>query len=158
MLEFTVVEFPETRLAGVTIETDMERAESDCTAVWQAFWPRIAAELVPRAVIPENVHAFGVSRMIDEQRFFYSAMLQVESIRDLPGDMREMRIPGGLYVRCAVPSLARLAEAYTALYEQWPSAQGEYELDYQGVCFERYPPDFTHEKPFEILAAVVRRG
>ena len=158
MLEFTVVEFPETRLAGVTIETDMQRAESDCPAIWQAFWPRITAELASRAVIPENAHAFGVSRMIDEQRFFYSAMLQVESTRELPDDMRETRIPGGLYVRCAVPSLARIAEAHTAMYEQWPSTQGEYEPDYQSVCFERYPPDFTHEQPFELFAAVKRQA
>ena len=75
-----------------------------------------------------------------------------------PDDMRETRIPGGLYVRCAVPSLARIAEAYTAMYEQWPSTQGEYEPDYQSVCFERYPPDFTHEQPFELFAAVKRQA
>ena len=43
--EFAVLEFPETKVAGIKIETDMKNAQKDCAALWESFGPRVYGEL-----------------------------------------------------------------------------------------------------------------
>ncbi len=152
--KYTIEEYQETRSVGLTVKTDMQLAEKDCLAIWQSFGPRIATEIIPHAVVPSNVHSFGICRMIDEERFYYSATLEITSMQTLPKDMHEILIPKGLYVKCDVPSLAHIKEAYEAIYTEWPKSQTGYEFDMQGLWFERYPPGAEMDTPFEIYAAV----
>lgn len=155
---FTIEEYPETRSVGLTIETDMQNAAKDCPSIWNTFGPRIETEIIPHATVPSNIHSFGISRMIDEERFHYSAALEITSIQALPENMQEILIPKGLYVKCDVPSLAYIKDAYEAMYMEWPQSQDEYEFDHRGLCFERYPPGAEMETPFEIYAAVKKCG
>lgn len=154
---YSIVEIPAKQVAGITVETDMQRAEQDCPALWQTFGPRICAELSGRVSRPENADTFGVSCMLDENRFVYWTAIEVNSTENLPTDMKTMTIPAGLYVKCTAPSLEKLGEAFTEMYMQWPHSQNDYVLDMQGVCFELYKGQWEMNDPIEIYATVIKK-
>lgn len=154
--KFSIVSLPEIKTAGATIETNMERAMQDCPGLWYSFAARMFSELPQYAEIAEKASTYGISKMIDEQRFYYSASIEVTSVRELPDGIKVITIPAGLYVMCTVPSLAQLGDAYNALYMQWPEQQTEYAPDMQGVSVEKY---FSSDPtvPFELYAAICKK-
>lgn len=158
---YTVVEFPEKRIAGLHVQTDMQNAAKDCPALWQAFGPRICTELANCASISKEGHTYGVSIMTDPERFTYWAAIEIgtddASGKALPKDIQTMTIPAGLYVKCQVENLSQLGEAFTALYMQWPQTQNEYALNMQGLCFELYPMNWQLTDPLEIYASVIKK-
>lgn len=156
--QFTVVELPEIQVAGMTVETNMEKAMIDCPALWHTFGPRICSELANCAEISKTGESYGISKMIDENRFTYWAAVQTTRINTLPDDFKTMAIPAGLYVKATVPSLEKLGEAMTAMYMQWPQSQTEYQIDMQGVCLELYGLNWQPNDPLEIYAQVIKQA
>ncbi|MFD1259814.1 GyrI-like domain-containing protein [Entomomonas asaccharolytica] len=156
--QFTVVELPEIQVAGITVDTDMEKAMIDCPALWHTFAPRICSELADCVEISKTGDSYGISKMIDENRFTYWAAVQITQINTLPADFKTMTIPAGLYVKAQVPNLDMLGEALTAMYMQWPQSQTEYQLDMQGVSLERYEHNWQPNDPLEIFAAVIKQS
>lgn len=154
---FTVAELPEKMIAGISVETDMQHAQQDCQALWQSFGPRICTELSKHIAIPANADSFGISQMLDSERFRYWAAIEISSAEQLPADLQTMIIPAGLYVTCQVPGLEQLCEAYTAMYEKWPQSQNTYAMNMQGICIERYKNNWQIQDPLEIYGSVVKK-
>ena len=57
--EFAVLEFPETKIAGITVETDLKHAQQNCQALWEKFGKRVTGELAGHKAIPEDAAKFG---------------------------------------------------------------------------------------------------
>lgn len=152
--DFSVVQVQGKTLAGVKVKTNMERAAQDCPAIWHAFGSRIHTEL--SGIVAGD--SYGVSQSENPNDFTYWASIEVNPAAVLPSDLETLSIPEGLYVRCAVPGLAQIGDAYTALYMEWPKTQTQYVLDMEGICFEQYPAQMSGDGPFEIYAAVKKPG
>lgn len=155
--QFTVVELPAIKIAGITVATDMANAAKDCPALWENFGPRICGELSSCADIAKTGESYGISKMIDENRFIYWAAVPVNTIDSLPADFDSMTIAAGYYVKGIAPNLEQLGQAFTAMYMQWPATQQEYQLDMQGICFELYRGDWQPSDPIEIYASLINR-
>lgn len=159
---FSVVEVGEKKLAGIKVETSMEKAARDCPDLWHTFGPRCEAELAEIANLEGG--AYGISVMTgNEGSFTYWAAVEVFPDASLPEGMAFTTIPAGLYVRCTVPGLEQLGSAFEAMYGEWPRSQGKYAIshDPQGVCFELYPlqpKPWDVTDPLEIYGPVVKKG
>ena len=152
--KFAVLEFPETKVAGIKIESDMNNAQKDCAALWKSFDSRIHGELSRHKSLPEMPDKYGVFKIINKDRFAYWAAVNINSTDKIPSDLEILNIPLGMYVTCQVPGIAKLEEAYKALYEDWPPTQIDYAIDNKGICFERYPNSWKKDELFEIYVAV----
>lgn len=150
--EITVVELPAKHLIGMSVRTDMRKAQTDCPAVWQTFGPRIAG-------IPgrdgAGQGAYGVSFMLNENDFDYRAAVEAAPGTTVPDGMAAFEIPSGRYARCGVASFEQLGEAYMYVYGQWAPGQSEYALNMQAPCFELYPPNWSPGDAFEVYVPVV---
>ena len=131
--EFAVLEFPETKVAGIKIETDMKNAQKDCAALWESFGPRVYGELSVNNSIPERPSTYGVCKMIDNDRFAYWAAVEIDSTDKIPSDLEIISIPLAMYATCQVPGIKKLGEAYKAIYEEWPPTQIDYAIDGMGI-------------------------
>lgn len=147
----TVVEYPAKRLVGVKVVTTMQRAKTDCPALWQTFCPR-ASELFKSA--GECKGFFGVSVMINTEEFEYWAATEIESSADIPAGMARIDIPAGQYAKCAVPSLEKLGDVYMHLYSDWLKEHPAYAYDERHPCFELYPPNWQVNDSFDVFMAV----
>lgn len=152
--EYAVLEFPEQKVAGIKIETDMKNAQKDCSELWKSFGPRVYGELSVNQSIPEMPATFGVCKMIDNDRFTYWAAVEIDSEDKIPADLEVLTIPTQMYVTCQVPGIEKLGDAYMELYEEWPGSQMDYVMDTDGISFERYPYRWQEEDEFEIYAPV----
>ncbi len=152
----SIVEFPAKKLVGMKVRTNMQNASTDCSAIWQTFGPR-SVEISGGACVGKE--CYGVSVMVNENDFDYWAASEVLTDGDLPDGMEVINIPAGLYAKCSVAGLAKLSEAYSYLYCQWPNEQSEYALNMQGASFEIYPPGMGSDADgvFEICAAVLKQ-
>lgn len=152
--EFSVLEFPKTRIAGITVETDLKHAQQNCQALWEKFGKRVTGELAGHKAIPEDAAKYGVYQMLTKDKFSYCAGVEINSDTSLPSDLKVITIPPGMYVTCQVSDISKLEDAYKALYEKWPSTQIDYVIDNKGLCFERYDYEWEKSDPFEIYVAV----
>lgn len=152
--QFAVLEFPKTKIAGISIETDLEHAKQNCKALWDKFDKRVTGDLAGHKAIGEEAAKYGVYQMIGKDKFSYCAGVEVESNHAIPSDLTVITIPLGMYVTCQVPNISKLEDAYKALYEQWPPTQIDYVIDETGLCFERYDYDWTKDDPLEIYVSV----
>ena len=152
--EFAVLEFPETKVAGITVETDLKHAQENCKALWETFDKRVKGELAGHKAIPEDAAKYGIYQMLTKEKFSYCAAVEIDSNVSLPSDLKVITIPLGMYVTCQVSDMSKLEDAYKALYEQWPSTQIDYVIDKKGLCFERYDYEWKKGDPFEIFVAV----
>ena len=59
----TIVEHPAKRLTGIRVRSNMAKAQEDCPALWQRFYPSYA-QVMPAA-------AYGVTVMINAEDFDY---------------------------------------------------------------------------------------
>lgn len=155
--EFNVVSLPSKILKGLFVETSMEKAAQDCPALWQNFGQTLTNSAQCNS-ISKTSESFGVSQMIDENRFKYWAAVEESFIPENLKNFSDLPIEGGLYVQCTVPSLEVLGEAYTAIYTKWITEQTEYELNLQGVSFELYPKDWQFALPLSIYAPIIKKA
>ncbi len=155
--QFSVVELPAIQLVGMSIQTNMEKATTDCPALWQSFAPRITGELASCANLSEYGDTYGVSRMTDEHNFIYWAGIGVDSVDSLPEGMATMTIPQSWYVNCTARGIEQLGEALMAIYCQWQNTQDEYVLDMQGISLERYPQNWQCTDALEVYASVLKK-
>ncbi len=152
--EITVVGFPAKHLIGMKVRTDMQKAQTDCTALWQTFGPRIVD--IPGCT-GECKGSFGVSVMLNENDFDYGAAVEVAPETTVPNGMEAFELPAGLYAKCTVASLEKLGEAYMYVYGPWIAGQSEYGLNMQAPCFEHYPANWRPEDAFEIYVPVTKQ-
>ena len=155
--EFAVLEFSETKVAGIKIETDMKNAQKDCAALWESFGPRVYGELSVNNSIPERPSTYGVCKMIDNDRFAYWAAVEIDSTDKIPSDLEIISIPLAMYATCQVPGIKKLGEAYKAIYEEWPPTQIDYAIDGKGISFEHYPYLWKEGDLFEIYVPVTMK-
>ena len=142
----TIVEYPAKRLTGIKARSNMAKAQEDCPALWQRFYPNYE-KVMPTA-------AYGVTVMINAEDFDYWAAVEDKDGR-LPADLEHVDIPAGKYAVCNVPSLAKIGEAYMFVFQNWLASQQAYAYNEQSPCFELYPPHWSPEKPFEIYVAIM---
>lgn len=151
--ELAVVEFPAKHLIGMKLATSMQKAQTDCPALWQAFGPRIIE-------IPSCESgckgSFGVSVMLNENEFEYWAAVEAAPGTAIPDGMASMEISAGHYVKCTVPGVENLGAAFMYVYGRWAAEQSEYVLNMHAPGFELYPPDWRLNDSFEIYAPVTK--
>ena len=152
--EFAVLEFPETKVAGIKTGTNLQNMQKDCAALWESFGPRVYGELAMHQSIPEMPATYGIWKMIDKDRFEYWAAIEIDSEDKLPADLEILTLPLSMYVTCQVPGISKLGDAYREAYEQWPGSQTDYVLDKEGIGFEHYPYRWQKEDEFEIYVPV----
>jgi len=146
---------PQVLLVGVSVRTDMSKASTDCPHLWEkVFAPRMH-EISGKK--PEEYHgpSYGVSFMLAGQSFDYWATMPAREGFVLPEGMRQIELPAGLYAGCLVPSLSKLGEAFTYLYEAWPKAEKKYVINTQLPCFEYYDSRFNESGAFEVYVPVL---
>ena len=153
-LEITVKELPGRHLVGMVIRTNMQKASTDCPAIWQTFGPQMAS-LSAGTSISES---YGLSVMIAEDGTFdYWAAVEVSADLPLPANMATMELPGGLYACAVAPNLAQLAEAFGTMYMEWPQQQSEYGVNMQAPCVEVYRGSWTPGDPIELWVPVFKK-
>ena len=148
--DITVTNYPKKRLVGMKARTSMQKAQTDCPALFQSFMPRVS-EL---AQLSKCNNFYGVSVMLNAEDFDYWAAVEIETDANLPEGMACMDIPSGEYAKCAVPNMEKLGEAYMYVFGEWPKSQTKYVLDEQAPMFELYPMCFKPTDSFEIYAPV----
>ena len=154
-LEITVKELPGRKLVGMVIRTNMQKASTDCPAIWQTFGPRIVS--FPNSA---NINeSYGVSVMISEDGTFnYWATVEMSADTPLSEDMVSLELPGGLYACAVVPNLSQVAEAYATMYMEWPQQQSEYAANMQAACVEVYRGNWQPDDPVELWVPVVKKA
>ena len=157
-LEIIVKELPGRKLAGMVVRTNMQKASTDCHAVWQAFGPRMVS-FPNSAGITE---AYGVSVMISEDGTFdYWAAAEIPADTELPEELEDMvtfELPAGLYACAFAPNLEHVAEAYGTMYMEWPQRQSDYAVNMQAPCVEVYRDGWQLTDPLELWVPVVKKG
>ena len=153
---FTVVDVEEKKIAGITVETNMERSTTDCPALWGTFMPLMDGELAQNAAVIKGAPTYGVSQFIDMDRFVYWAAVEVNSLEGFSADLKTMTIAAGRYVKCVAPSLAQLGETYMAL-DGWMNAQDKYTYNMQGVALEEYKHAWQMSDSIAIYVAVLEK-
>ena len=135
-----VVNRPETALVGMFVRTSMQQAMIDCPKIWhENFGPRMAE------LCDENCgESYGVSWMVDEAdcTFDYWAAVPLKKDARIPEGMATTTLPAGMYAELAVPSLEKLQEAYTTIWEKWLPNQKEYAPSETAPSYEVYPADY----------------
>jgi len=153
-LDVTIKEFPARHLTGMVVRTNMQKASTDCPAVWQAFGPRLA-DFPNSANISE---AYGVSIMIGtDGTFDYWAAAETPADAPVPDDMKTVELPAGLYACTFAPNLEQMEATYREIYMEWPNQQSEYAIDMQAPCVEVYRNGWQPTDPLELLVPVVKK-
>ena len=156
-LEIIVKELPSRKLAGMVVCTNMQKASTDCPAIWQTFGPRMSS-LTGNAEAAFG-ESFGLSVMVSEDGTFdYWATVEMSVDVPLPEDMVTVELPGGLYACATVPNLSQVAEAYGTMYMEWPQQQSEYGVNMQAPCVEVYRGNWTPNDPVELWVPVFKKG
>lgn len=149
--DVTVIEYPAKHLVGQKIQTTMAKAHEDCSALWQAFEPRLG-ELAAAATA--NTGSFGVSVMLTPEEFDYWAALEVSASAAVPPGLGVIGIPTGLYAKATVPNLEKLEEVYMFLYDTWLKGQTTHTYNEAAPCFEWYPPNWQPTEALDVFMAV----
>jgi len=143
MFPVKVEAYPQTKLAGISVRTDMQKASADCMALWQKFMPMLKE-------MPKVSYGISVAVAPDKGIFDYWAAA--------PGvaqnGMREITIAPSTYAKCTVPALKDLQAAYKYMYTEWPQTVKEWQLDYSVPCFEFYDERFGKTGEFDLYIPV----
>jgi predicted transcriptional regulator YdeE len=132
----------------------MQKASTDCPAIWQAFGPQIVA-FPNSATITE---AYGVSVMLeDDGSFDYWAAVETPTDNPVPEGMTTFELPAGLYASAYAPNLEQVEAAWREIYMEWPQKQSEYAIDMSAPCLEVYLDGWRPSDPLELLAPVVKK-
>lgn len=153
---FTAVEVKEKKIAGIHVQTNMEKSVTDCPELWMQFMPLMCDELVQHPAVVQGSPTYGVSQFIDNDRFTYWAAVQVDSSAGLPQGLDVMTIPAGLYVKSTALSLDKLGETFSAL-DAWMNTQSQYAYNMQGVGFEEYKHGWQMTDSIDVYVAVIKK-
>lgn len=153
---YTVKEFSEKQLAGISVQTDMSKAMQDCPTLWQTFGQRLTS-LAQQGITMPVPGGYGVSVMLDENRFTYWAAVECGAADALSKELQAFVLPGGAYVHCKINSLAEMGDAYHEMYMTWPQLQSQYEIDMTRPCFEFYDINWEVDGSLELYAPVKLR-
>ena len=153
-LEITIKEFPARHLTGMVVRTDMQKASTECPAIWEVFEQRIAS--LPNS---ENINeAYGVSLMIGgDGTFDYWAAAETPADAAVPEGMKTIELPAGLYACTFAPNLEGIEAVYKEMYTEWPQQQSEYVVNMQTPCAEVYRNGWRPSDPLEILVPVLKK-
>lgn len=155
MPEFTIaiVERPALKTAGLKVATDMQQCAADCSRLWEKeFGPRMMNFPADPKYPNES---YGVSIMIDQNRFDYWAVMPLREGATIPEGMEPLDIAGGIYAECRLNSLKELGDAYNYIYTDWAPKQDKHVLNMQGACYELYTPDFMKTGMFTIYCPLL---
>ncbi|OAT48843.1 GyrI-like domain-containing protein [Providencia heimbachae] len=155
MFTYSIIELPERTVAGISVETDMQKAIVDCPALWQKFVP-LFLSLQKKNKADLEVESFGVSRMLDENRFIYKAVVEVTDEMITDGLIKSV-LPKTLYLQTTVPHLSKLTDAYQDIYGRWANEQKEYGLNYMEAALEVYPVNFCDKEYFTLLVPIIKK-
>lgn len=150
----SVINFPAKRLLGMNVRITMQTAAQDCPALWMRFGPRIT-ELLPAGSVQES---YGVNEMLGADECAYWATIEAVASLEQAADMASIDLPAGPYAQCTVSSLEKLMDAYTYLYEVWPTSQNEFTADLQAASFEKYPPNWQIADALEIYLPLKKKA
>jgi predicted transcriptional regulator YdeE len=153
-LDITIKDLPSRHLTGMVVRTNMEKAWTDCPALWQTFGPFLAS-FPNSATISE---AYGLSIMMgDDGTFDYWAVAETPESDPVPEGMKTVKLPAGLYASVFAPNLEQLEAVYREMYSEWQQQQSEYSVDMQGPCVEIYRTGWTPNDPLELWVPVVKK-
>jgi len=155
MFTYSIIELPERTIAGISIKTDMRKAMDDCPTLWQKFVP-LFLSLQKESKTDLEVESFGVSRMLDQDRFIYEAAVEVADGMVTDGLIKSV-LPKTLYLQTTVPNLSKLADAYQDIYGRWANEQNEYALNYMEASLEVYPVNFCEKEYFTLLVPILKK-
>jgi predicted transcriptional regulator YdeE len=156
MFTVSVSQRPQLWLFGVSVRTSMSNASVDCPHLWEkVFAPRMHE--ISGKKSGEHGPSYGISILIDAQHFEYWAAMPVREGIARPEGMGQIELPAGFYAGCLVPSLERLGEAYTCLYEAWPKTVTSYRPNMQAPCFEYYDERYMKSGAFEVSMPILVR-
>jgi AraC family transcriptional regulator len=149
--EVTVVDFPAKHLIGMKVRTDMQKAQTDCSTLWQTFGP---------IEIPGydcTGGAYGIYIMLNENDFDYWAAVETSSSVAVPDGMQSVALPAGPYAKCTAASLEKLGEVYMYLYGEWITQQQEFTPNVQAPSFELYPSNWQMNGAFDVYVPVNKK-
>jgi predicted transcriptional regulator YdeE len=153
-LEITIKEFPARHLVGMVVRTNMQKASTDCPAVWQTFGPRIVS--FPNSA--SITGAYGVSVMMgDDGTFDYWAAVETPNDAELPEGMVAFDLPAGLYACTFSPNLEQMEATYHGIYMEWPQQQSDYAVNMQAPCVEVYRNGWQPADPLELWVPVLKK-
>ena len=152
---------PETRIVGLAYHG--KASFDEIPKLWERLNQRLN-EIQPADESHQAAH--GISIMGDgfekTGEFDYIAGFpSAMDDADLPEGMTMFILPGGLYAYATCPDLAKIEEAFHAIYEQWlPNSGYELDLSRGNICFEVYDERFdpsTGSGAFDVYAPVKER-
>jgi predicted transcriptional regulator YdeE len=154
MPEFSVkiVECPAVKTAGIKVHTTMEKASTDCPALWHAFVPHM--EVFP---CDGTGISYGVSIMTSETEFDYWAVMPLGTDAKVPAGLEAVAISGGMYAECPIKSLAEMGDAYPYLYMKWGETQKEYAVDFQGAGLELYTKEYLENGSLTLRIPLIKK-
>lgn len=154
----TVVERGGITAAGYMVRTDMQRASTDCPALWsEKFGPEMAA-FPADPNFPHESYGISANTDFETGAFDYWAAMPLAPGATPPRGMRTIAIPGGTYCVCALPGLADIGPAFEFLEKEWLPGQKEYDFDEAGGMFyELYGPDYMTEGKLAIYCKLTPR-
>ncbi|MCD8349421.1 MAG: GyrI-like domain-containing protein [Planctomycetaceae bacterium] len=151
----TIEECPAIRCAGLKVRTTMQKASTDCPALWQKdFGPRM--ESFPAdPQFPQQ--SYGASVMLDSDNFDYWALMPLAPGADVPDGMDIFTLPAGPYATAKIAGLNQLGDAFTYVYGEWIASQENYTLNMQGVSYELYTFDFMTTGELSIYCPLLQK-
>ena len=153
-LDVTIKEFPARHLTGTVVRTNMQKASTDCPALWKAFEPRFAA--FPNCA--DISEAYGISIMIGtDGTFDYWVAAETPADAPVPEDMKTLELPAGLYASTFAPNLEQMESTYRAIYFEWSNQQSEYTVNMQAPCVEVYCNGWQPSEPVELQVLVTKK-
>ena len=150
----SIVDYPAKLVAGLRIRTEMQKAKTECPALWHTLVPRMS-EISAWQTVPKGI--YGVSLMVNESEFDYWAALETSGEDTVPQGMETFSIPAGRYAKCPVASMEQLFEAYMYVYGTWASEQAEYTVNEMAPCFELYSSNWQENDSFEIYVPLKKK-
>jgi predicted transcriptional regulator YdeE len=154
-LNVTIKEFPSRHLVGMYIRTSMQKAGTDCPALWQAFGPRIA-NFPNSGSIKET---YGLGQMIgDDGTFDYWAVAEFPADAPIPTEMKAVELPAGLYACTFAPNLEQMESVFQEMFTDWQQQQSEYIFNMQVPVVEVYKEGWQLSDPFELWFPIIKKS
>lgn len=144
--------------AGYMVRTDMQRAMTDCPALWEKkFGPEMEAFPADPA-FPHESYGISTNTDMENGAFDYWAAMPLAPGATPPKGMRTIDIPAGIYCVCALPGLADIGPAFEFLEKEWLPGQKKYDFDMaSGMFYELYGLDYMTEGKLTIYCKLTPR-
>jgi len=153
-LNVTIKEFPTRHLTGVVVRTDMQKAETDVTALWQAWGPQHVP--FPNNVNASEIYGVSIPRGTDGT-FDYWIVVDPATGVPLPEDRKMLELPAGFYACAFAPNMEQFGATFEELYMEWQNQQSEYAVVNEAPCVEVYPNGWQTSDPFELQVLITNK-